>query len=204
MPRLSPPPDLHLTAHPAHPSNWAAGRAGFAPVAVVFHVMQGTLAGTRAWFATARPAPTSAHFGVGADGTCDQYVSPDDTAYSNGYLRQPQRPLIPWITEWQRQDRNPNWATISIEMEGQQHGTWVQQVGGIETFAPGSITTPWVPTEPQYQTVLRLTRWLVGAYCLPVDRAHLCRHSDFDHVAKWWCPGAGFPLGRLLRDLGGS
>ena len=35
-----------------------------------------------------------------------------------------------------------------------------------------------------------------------MDRAHIGRHSDLDGIAKWFCPGDGFLLARLLAHLG--
>jgi len=43
----------------------------------------------------------------------------------------------------------------------------------------------------------------VSAYHIPVDRLHLLRHSDWDDVGRWFCPGPAFPLGQLITDLGG-
>jgi N-acetylmuramoyl-L-alanine amidase len=59
--------------------NFWAGRAGLAPVAIVNHVMLGTLAGTRAAFANPAHA-ASAHYGIGSDGTILQFVRDADTA----------------------------------------------------------------------------------------------------------------------------
>ena len=47
----------------------------------VVHVMQGTLAGTDAWFHEAR-AQVSAHFGVGRDGQVLQWVDVSTTAWA--------------------------------------------------------------------------------------------------------------------------
>jgi hypothetical protein len=49
---------------------------------LICHVMQGTLAGTDAWFHNPA-AQASAHFGVGNDGTAYQWVDTDQMSWAN-------------------------------------------------------------------------------------------------------------------------
>lgn len=63
--------------------NYTAGRGGHTIDHITLHIMAGYLAGTDATFAN--PAvQTSAHYGIGADGTIHQYVDEKNTAWSDG------------------------------------------------------------------------------------------------------------------------
>src|SRR5258708_16852944 len=62
------------------PINVNYSKGGNVPRLHIVHIMQGTLAGTDAWFRD--PISTvSAHFGVGKDGTVIQWVNTEDTAW---------------------------------------------------------------------------------------------------------------------------
>ena len=199
--------------HPAHPNNFTVGRAGRCPIAISNHEMQGTLAGTLGWFANGA-AQVSSNYGVGADGRLVQFVKDTDTAYANGPVRSPNLAAVPWIAAEHAARHDMNSLTISIEWEGFHTGgkpgrvAWRNPDTGRVEAVPvdlmqGTVKAYWVPTEAQYQAGLRLIRWLVTQHHIPVDRAHIVRHSDFDSVHKWFCPGEGFPLARLITDLGG-
>lgn len=157
-------------------------------VALVYHVMEGTLAGTDSWFA-ARKSGASTHFGVGKAGEIHQYVALEDVAWGNGLMKSPDL-SIPWLKECWDTNFNPNLLTVSIEHEGAH-----------VRDAAGNITTYWAPTEAQYQATLALTKWLVGELGIPVDSAHLIGHNRIDGVSRAYCPGPGFPWTRLLADL---
>ena len=184
--------------------NMTPGRAGHTPLAIINHVMLGTLAGTRSAFADPHHA-ASAHFGIGPDGVILQFVKVDDTAWANGNVRHPQ-PWMRWLADAVKAGTNPNLLTISIEWAGRHTGgVWVPvPYGGktLQTLKRDSVRAFWQPSEAQYQAGLWLHRHLIAAHTIPVDREHIGRHSDLDDVAKWFCPGAGFPLARLLADLG--
>lgn len=78
------------------PNNFYRGKSNV-PCLLVVHIMQGTLAGTDSWFRDPANTETSAHFGVGKDGTIYQWV---DTM--NGA----------WHAE------NANHRSIGVECEG--------------------------------------------------------------------------------------
>ena len=88
--------------HPAASTNYATGRDGTPITGIVLHVMDGTLAGTDAWFANPT-AKVSAHYGIGRNGEIHQYVDEADTA-------------------WHAGDWGANLSTIGIEHEGRQSG----------------------------------------------------------------------------------
>lgn len=63
--------------------NYTAGRSGHRIDHITLHIMAGYLAGTDATFAN--PAvQTSAHYGIGADGSIHQYVDEKNTAWADG------------------------------------------------------------------------------------------------------------------------
>lgn len=161
------------------------GRSGYKPIAIVYHVMEGTLAGTDSWFKSPQSS-SSTHFGIGKNGEIHQYVLTADAAWGNGSLRNPTwRALIPGA--------NPNLYTLSIEHEGAH-----------KRDAKGNIVEFWKPTEKQYQASLALTRWLVEKFAIPVDGDHLIPHSVIDDVNRAYCPGPGFPFDRLIAETAGS
>lgn len=173
-PTVPPPPGIVWIGSP----NFVAGRSGFRPVAIVDHIMEGTLAGSDSWFRNPA-AQVSAHFGIGRDGTIHQYVRGEDTAWANGRLNQPDT-AIDWIADAVRRGINPNVLTVSIEHEGKSGDA--------------------VP-ERQYQASLALHRYLLDEYAIAADAHHIIGHNRIDAVDRARCPGAGFPWVRLFRDL---
>ncbi|MGE5265381.1 MAG: N-acetylmuramoyl-L-alanine amidase, partial [Acidobacteriota bacterium] len=114
-------------------NNYDVGRSGQKVKAVVLHIAAGPMSAVFPTFNN--PAGlTSAHFCVGKDGSIEQYVSIDDTAYGNGLkftngqwfnargvLVQP---------TWQdlQSPNNPNLYTISIEHDGQPEDQWTPEM----------------------------------------------------------------------------
>lgn len=141
-------------------------------LAIVDHIMSGTLAGTDSWFANP-VSKVSSHFGVGKNGAIHQYVDLKNTAWANGKVNKPNWPLlIPGV--------NPNYYTVSIEHEGESG----EQM-----------------PEAQYQATLALHRWLIETLGIPVTRDNIIGHYRIDSVNKSRCPGTGFPWNRLFKDL---
>jgi len=103
------------------------------PLAVVDHIMCGTLVGCRSWFRNP-DSWASATFGIGRNGDTDQYVSLNDCAWANGAVNKPD-PIAALVYTSQ----NPNMVTWSIEHEGSPQDIW---------------------TEAMYQADLKLKRWL--------------------------------------------
>ena len=99
-------------------TNFAPGRRGFKPDAIVIHIVVGSLKSADATFGS--PASkVSAHYGVGRDGTVHQYVQETDTAFHAGIVDRPSWPLI-------RPNVNPNFHTIGIEHEGFPNQDWTE------------------------------------------------------------------------------
>lgn len=149
------------------------GRNGYKVIAIVNHIMAGSLAGTDVWFNNEESGGVSAHFGIGKSGEIHQYVSIDDVARHAGNVRESDWPLlIPNV--------NPNWYTIGIEHEGY----------------PGEEMT-----EKQFQATLVLQKWLVELFNLNVTRDTIIGHSRINSVVKANCPGPTFPWERLFQGL---
>jgi len=87
------------------------------PLAVVDHIMCGTLDGCDSWFNNP-DAFASSHFGIGKDGRIHQYVDLNDCAWANGAVIKPSARAAPVVTV------NPNTVTWSVEHEGQPKDEW--------------------------------------------------------------------------------
>jgi len=90
--------------------NFTTSRRGYQPQLIVIHIMDGTLAGTDAWFAN-RQSKVSAHYSVGKRGEVHQHVEEKHTAQHAGIVDRPSRRLV-------KAGVNPNLYTIGIEHEG--------------------------------------------------------------------------------------
>lgn len=149
------------------------GRHGLPIMAIVDHIMEGTLRGTDSHFKN--PATkASTHFGVGKDGTVWQWVDELDAAWGNGDVKEATWAHLP------PQGISPNLVTISIEHEGKS---------GDEMPAA------------QYQATLKLHRYLIMKYGITPDFQHIIGHYTINRVDRARCPGAGFPWKQLFADL---
>lgn len=149
------------------------GRGGHQVIAIVDHIMAGSLVGTDTWFSSPQNDGVSAHFGVGKNGEIHQYVDVQDVARHAGNVLSPNWPLL-------IQNVNPNWYTIGIEHEGYSGQTM---------------------SEAQYQSTLALHRWLIYLFKFKVNPDTIIGHYQIDSINKANCPGSGFPWQRLLDDL---
>lgn len=148
------------------------GRAGHNVLAIVDHIMAGTLVGTDSWFQNTA-SEVSAHFGVGKNGAIHQYVDENNVAWANGVVTKPTWPLL-------ISGVNPNYYTVSIEHEGQSGDSL---------------------TEAQYEATLALHLYLIDYFGLEVSTDTIIGHYRIDGVNRTDCPGSGFPWTRLLNDL---
>jgi N-acetyl-anhydromuramyl-L-alanine amidase AmpD len=158
--------------------NFWAGRNNLTPVAIVDHIMQGTLDATTGWFNNPN-SEASTHFGVGKDGRIFQFVRVENTSWGNGTINKPDL-NIPWLADAINRKINPNRLTVSIEHEG-------------KTGEPFS--------ETMYQATLFLHTQLIKQLGIPVNRQHIVGHYQLDLVNRPFCPGTGFPWDRLMADL---
>lgn len=141
---------------------------------IVIHSMDGTLAGTRAWFGTAgRDVPTATHYLVGRGGRLIQMVPDDKKALHAGSSQQ------------------PGWNDRSIGIEHEVRQTpWGKK-------APFPLND-WTPH--MLDTSARLVARLCRTYGIPANRQHIVGHSDVPgatHVD----PGPAFPWARYLAMI---
>jgi N-acetyl-anhydromuramyl-L-alanine amidase AmpD len=154
--------------------NFGKGRNGYKPLAIVNHIMCGTLDGTDSWFKNTASG-VSAHFGVGRDGSVHQYVLEEDTAWANG---RKDTPDAAWLANFPAV--NPNYWTISIEHEGY----------------PNQELTP-----EQKAATIELHKYLVDKWNIPVDDVHITGHFRIDSVSRSDCPGPHFPWADIFNAL---
>jgi len=155
----------------ARAGNFTVGRRGFTPQAIVIHIMAGTMQSTRNWFNN--PAATvSAHYGVGRDGSIEQYVHENDTAHHAGIVDRPSWPLL-------KPGVNPNYYTIGVEHEGT----------GAETSWPDAQLAA-----SRALAVIIARRWNI-----PLDADHIVLHHQIRFGKT--CPGEHFDKANYLAGL---
>ena len=162
-------------------TDFRAGRQGHVPIAIVNHIMVGTMGGTRQHFNNPNDGVyVSAHFGVGKDGSIEQYVRLSDTAFHCGIVKAASWPLlIP--------GENPNSYVVGIEHEGYaEHGL----------------------TEEQYQATLSLHKWLIYEEIPRIFNTDITPtvdtiigHYRINSIDKAFCPGPLFPFERLIKEI---
>jgi N-acetylmuramoyl-L-alanine amidase len=157
--------------------NITKGRKGYKPLAIVIHIMEGTLAGTDSWFRN--PASSvSAHYGIGKDGTVHQYVQESDSAWHAGRVNAPSWKLIkPAGTA---SYVNPNYYTIGIEHEGNENSDW---------------------TDAMYAASAAMIKAIAARWNLPIDRDHIIGHHEIYSLKT--CPGFKVDLNKLVAMAGG-
>lgn len=158
--------------------NFELYRRGYKPLAIINHIMCGTLTGTDDWFSR-KESGVSAHFGVGKDGSIHQYVNELSTAWANGRESNPDNE---WLSNFPK-GINPNLWTISIEHEGYPEE-------GL--------------TEEQTKATIELHKYLVQKWNIPIDTVHITGHFRIDSVSRKDCPGSKFPWDRLFKELKGE
>ncbi len=158
------------------------GRGGFMPVAIVEHMMQGSIEETWSYFdgqTSDAQARVSAHYGVARDGRVWQFVADEDSAWANGILQKPDTSLV-WLKEVYEEDVNCNLVTLAIEYEG---------------FSGEPLTGQ------QYQAAQILHRRLLQQWEIPPDPQHIIGHDRIDSLERAANPGPAFPWQRLFDDL---
>lgn len=162
----------------AHHDNYGIARHGFKVEAVVVHLMDGSLQGTDSWFGMglaerqhAQPSASvsSAHYGIGKDGTLHQYVKEEDRAYHAGNVSGQTwtNPKIGVI--------NPNLWTVGIEHEGHPADPW---------------------PDAMYQTSASLIAEIATRYGFSISRATVVGHHEIFKPKV--CPGPNCDLDHLV------
>jgi hypothetical protein len=128
---------------------------------IVVHVTEGSAASVRSWFA-ASIASVSAHYMVLVDGTIEQFVREEDTAWHAGRVDRATASLVT-----SRPGVNPNVYSIGIEHEG-----------------TGKLPL----TRAQQAASAALIRDICQRRRIPIDRTHIVGHHEI--FAPKTCPGA--------------
>jgi len=153
--------------------NFSVGRAGLKPDAIVIHIMEGTLAGTDAWFQNIpRASNVSAHYGIGKNGEIHQYVKETDTAWHAGRKSS----NAPFHLVQERPRVNPNKYTIGIEHEGKADDPWTREM---------------------YDASAALIKAICHRWGIPVERKYIVGHREIYTVKS--CPGGSVNIGKLIR-----
>lgn len=161
--------------------NYAKGRSGWSPVAVIIHIGEGSFGGIRekaefsdekfgAIYSTFLHEERSSHYCVKENGDVVQFVEEADTAWHAGLVRNPTSELVK-----ARAGTNPNLFTIGIEHEG---------------FGSGGIA------EAQYRATADLVKDICSRWSIPINRTHILRHQEIR--ADKSCPGK-IDIDRIIR-----
>src|SRR5258708_28270254 len=132
--------------------NFYQGRKTYQPIAIVIHIMEGTLADTDSWFSDTA-SKVSAHYGIGRNGDVHQYVQEKDAAWHAGRVHSPSWQLIKAAEDGLYY--NPNYYTIGIEHEGDESTEW---------------------SDATYNASSSLIRDISQRWSIPLDRNHLIGH----------------------------
>jgi N-acetylmuramoyl-L-alanine amidase len=156
------------------------GRSGNKVIALVLHIMDGSLTGTRSWFASTA-SQASANRGLGRDGvSMDRYVKDSDAPWTNGDIQGPDL-SIAWLRDAIARGVNPNELTETLECEGHSGEPW---------------------PEPQYQGILQWVKDRTSALGIVPTKDTVVGHYRLNSVTRANCPGKNFPWDRLFHDLG--
>lgn len=152
--------------------NFSVGRDGLKPEAIVIHIMEGTLAGTDAWFQNKPTASNvSAHYGIGKNGEIHQYVNETDAAWHAGRKSS----NAPFHLVQERPRVNPNKYTIGIEHEGRANDDW---------------------TNEMYAASAALIKDICHRWNIPIDKKFIIGHRDIYTVKS--CPGSQVNINKLI------
>ena len=162
-------------------NNFYAGRGPWHPIAIVIHIMEGTLADTDSWFQTSA-SRVAAHYGVGKNGEVHQYVQEKDSAWHAGRVHSPVwQLLIPTQPPVDGRYYNPNYYTIGIEHEGNESMDW---------------------TDAMYAASSSLIRDISTRWNIPLDRSHIIGHHEI--FSPKACPGGKVDLNKLIALASGA
>lgn len=150
-------------------ANYATGRRGFHPEAIVVH----TLAGSLEQAATEALNPNalqSSHYAISLAGDVHQFVDESDTAFHAGIVVLPDWELL------KSNGVNPNYYTIGIAFERTSEAIWP----GAQAFA-GNL----------------LTLEIASRWGIALDADHVIGHNRIR--ASQSCPAGPIELSRLFR-----
>jgi len=160
---------MNIIKKPVAKGNFRKGRNGHKPLAIVIHIMDGTLVGTDAWFNDPN-SHVSSNYGVGKSGEIHQYVAEADSAAAQGIVNKPTAKVVkdnPGV--------NPNLFCISIEHEG---------------FDGNKLTVA------QKKASVELIADIAKRNNIPIDKDHVIPHHSIRFSKT--CPGSGVDIAELI------
>ncbi|MCR8559034.1 N-acetylmuramoyl-L-alanine amidase [Mucilaginibacter sp. BJC16-A38] len=153
--------------------NYTSGRNNYKPIAIVIHIMEGTLSSTDSWFKST-VSQVSAHYGVGINGDVHQYVREEDTAWHAGRVNAPSWALIKQAGTPGKYI-NPNYYTVGIEHEGDESTVW---------------------SDATYKSSSDMIREIATRWSIPIDRDHIVGHHEIYSIKA--CPGTKVDFNKLI------
>jgi len=158
------------------------GNTKYIPIAIVNHIMAGTMAGTLSWFQN-KASQVSSHFGVGKNGQIHQYVRIENAAWTQGLtteaIKTATHPLV------RQMGVNPNLYCVSIEHEGYDGELTEEQFWA----------TCWLHKYIQHEVER------IWGHRIQLNPQYVLGHFQIDPKRKPNCPGPKFPWGRLYSEL---
>ena len=161
-----------------HSPNFAAGRKTYTPIAIVIHIMEGSMAATDSWFGST-VSQVSSHYGIGINGDIHQYVQEADTAWHAGRVNAPTWALIKPAGNGSY--INPNYYTVGIEHEGDE-------------------TTEW--SDATYTSSSSMISEIAKRWNIPIDRQHIVGHHEIYSLKA--CPGTKVDFEKLIAMASGN
>lgn len=165
------------------------------------HITAGTRQSVFYWFTSPNNTAGSSHYVVARDGSIDQYVQLNKSAWTQGIGADAHgRVTAPIVRD--RPGVNPNYYMVGIEYEGyveghQENGETIVTNFGID----GSLT------EEQFYAGCWLKKHLQDeiekkyGHRIPLVRYNIEQHRRIDPKRKPNCPGDNFPVERQLTEL---
>src|SRR3990167_4769505 len=139
--------------------NFEKGRKGHKPEIICLHIGDGTKEQIYSEFLNAEK---SSHYCVNKDGSVWQFVLDENTAWTNGDIKEPTSEIVK-----AKGKLNPNCYSLTIEHEGYGH------------IDINSL---------QYETTAKLVKELSQKWNIPIDEKHIIPHRAINSVTKT-CPG---------------
>lgn len=174
------PRGIALTPHNIWQAGAWPGRAACPIRAVVFHVQDGTQAGSITW-ANNPVSLASAHVYIDRDGGDVLVVDPEGphAPYANGILDAADTNLPAALDDLLDHAPNANWVTLSLELAGRPFD-------------------PWFPSDAQLATAARWAAWACDRWGFAPSWETFTRHRQYSVRMRPNCPGPRFDMGAMI------
>jgi N-acetyl-anhydromuramyl-L-alanine amidase AmpD len=157
------------------------------PVAIVYHFTDDLNLDNIIGHFTNPTSNASAHVVIARDGTIHQFVSSLKAAWTNGDFNRNRTDIL-WLKDAIARCRP--WGQMNLN-------DFTLNIEHVASRSSGF-------TEEQIRSSIAISAYWRDRYGLMVNRGHFLRHADINSVTRDYCPGATFPLGRIITELGGD